>query len=145
MHKILVHAQHSCACTTLLCFLLQTLFFLKKNAGGRTMPSNRGLCSGPRFLCMRKILVHAQHSCACTTLLCFCFSVLCRLKSHCDRPKYTRRLCISLLVLLIRLAVVRVSVGMEIQCCAASGRLISQCSDACHPVDMGSHLPTLST
>ena len=34
------------------------------------MPSNKGLCSGPRFLFMHKILVHAQHSCACTTLLC---------------------------------------------------------------------------
>ena len=27
-------------------------------------------CAWARFLCMHKILVHAQHSCACTTLLC---------------------------------------------------------------------------
>ena len=28
------------------------------------------LLNKSRFLCMHKILVHAQHSCACTTLLC---------------------------------------------------------------------------
>ena len=38
MHKILVHAQHSCACTTL--------------------------------LCMHKSVVHAQECCACTRILC---------------------------------------------------------------------------
>ena len=48
-----------------------TRFFPEaKTAGGRTMPNNRGLFLGLRFLCMHKILVHAQHSCACTTLLC---------------------------------------------------------------------------
>ena len=31
--------------------------------------SNTGVCLST-FLCMHKILVHAQHSCACTTLLC---------------------------------------------------------------------------
>ena len=30
------------------------------------LPSNRGLFLDPRSLCMHKILVHAQHSCACS-------------------------------------------------------------------------------
>ena len=45
------------------------LFFRKKTTGGSAYWSNTGVCLS-RFLCMHKILVHAQHSCACTTLLC---------------------------------------------------------------------------
>ena len=44
-------------------------FSLTKTTGGSAYWSNTGVCLST-FLCMHKILAHAQHSCACTTLLC---------------------------------------------------------------------------
>ena len=82
MHKILVHAQHSCACTTLLCMHWRgqgprprpktkkssrgsgpgRLFFL----GPALVPGTSSACT--RVLCMHKSIVHAQESCACTRI-----------------------------------------------------------------------------
>ena len=45
------------------------VFSRRKITGGSAYWSNTGVCLST-FLCMHKILVHAQHSCACTTLLC---------------------------------------------------------------------------
>ena len=55
MHRILVHAHDSCACTRLLC-----------------MHKTPVHAQDSRFLCMRKILVHAEDSCACTRILTLC-------------------------------------------------------------------------
>ena len=83
MHKILVHAQHSCACTTL-------LRMHWRGQGPRPGPKQKAppragpaaaffwvpaLVPGPssaytRVLCMHKSVVHAQESCACTRILC---------------------------------------------------------------------------
>ena len=41
-----------------------------KDVPRRTKNKMKNLSQMTRFLCMHKILVHAQHSCACTTLLC---------------------------------------------------------------------------
>ena len=76
MHKILVHAQHSCACTTLLC-LHNTL--VQKSARGPARgrrffwvlalgPGPSSACT--RVLCMHKNVVHAQECCACTRIVC---------------------------------------------------------------------------
>ena len=82
MHKILVHAQHSCACTTLLCMNWRgqgprpgpkqssrpgpdpRLFLFWVPA---LVPGPSGACT--RVLCMHKSVVHAQESCACTRIL----------------------------------------------------------------------------
>ena len=59
MHKILVHAQHSCACTTLLCMHWRGQGPRpgpKKSAGGPAWAHAQGV------LCMHKKLVHAQES-----------------------------------------------------------------------------------
>ena len=61
MHRFLKNTHY---------FLLDTFFLKQKPPEAAHLPNNRGLFLGPRFLCMHKILVHAQHSCACTTLLC---------------------------------------------------------------------------
>ena len=84
-------------------FCFQTPFVPEnKTAGGRTMPNNRGLFSGPRLwagpaalfcwvpalvpgpssactrvLCMHKSVVHAQESCACTRILCMHKNIFC--------------------------------------------------------------------
>ena len=50
--------------------VFRRLFSRKKPPEAAHLPNNRGLFLGPRFLCMHKILVHAQHSCVCTTLMC---------------------------------------------------------------------------
>ena len=77
MHKILVHAQHSCACTTLLCMHW-------RGQGSRPGPKKKqppragpaaAFCLGPGLgpwplQCMHKSVVHAQESCACTRILC---------------------------------------------------------------------------
>ena len=88
-HKILVHAQHSCACTTLLCMHW-------RGQGPRPRPNNKtdagparrgcfcwvpALVPGPssactRVLCIHKSVVHAQESCACTRILCIYNSIL---------------------------------------------------------------------
>ena len=52
MHKILAHAQHSCACTTLLCMHW-------RGQGPRPGPK-KSACT--RVFCMHKNLVHAQES-----------------------------------------------------------------------------------
>ena len=76
MHKILGHAQHCCACTTLLC-----MHWAREPGGPGPLPFQvPGLVSGPwlgpwpsactRVLCMHKNVVHAQESCACTRILC---------------------------------------------------------------------------
>ena len=56
MHKILVHAQESCACTRLLC--MQKILVHAQDS-----------CACTKVLCMHKSLVHAQESCACTRFL----------------------------------------------------------------------------
>ena len=56
MHMILVHAQHSCACTSLLCMQ-------------KTLVHAQDSCACSRILCMHNDLVHAQESCACTRFL----------------------------------------------------------------------------
>ena len=64
MHKILVHAQHSCACTTLLCMHW-------RGQGPRPGPNKKAAAPGPRPLqCIHKSVVHAQECCACTRILC---------------------------------------------------------------------------
>ena len=92
MHKILVHAQDSCACTTLLCMhktLAHALEGTGPKAAGTQQKSSRwsgpgrllfvwvpALVPGPppsactRVLCMHKSVVHAQECCACTRILC---------------------------------------------------------------------------
>ena len=71
MHKILVHAQHSCACTTLLCMHWRGQGPRpgpKKSAVGRARDQGpSSACT--RVLCMHKSGVHAQESCACTRTL----------------------------------------------------------------------------
>ena len=54
MHMVLVHAQDSCACTTLSCMH----FFLGPGLGPWPLQ------------CMHKSVVHAQECCACTRILC---------------------------------------------------------------------------
>ena len=70
MHKILVHAQHSCACTTLSCMHWRGAGPKKQAAAPRrTLFFGPGL--GPWLLqCMHKGVVHAQECCACTRILC---------------------------------------------------------------------------
>ena len=68
MHKILVHAQHSCACTTLLCMRW-------RGQGPRPWPNKtntaRGRTRGVVFLGPGLgPVVHAQESCACKRILC---------------------------------------------------------------------------
>ena len=58
MHKILAHAQHSCACTT-----------LRVRPGAAAFLLGPGLGSWP-LQCMHKSVVHAQESCACARILC---------------------------------------------------------------------------
>ena len=87
MHKILVHAQHSCACTTLLCMHWRGQGPTKKQPPW-AWPAAAFLfgswpwslahpvhaqecCAYTRVLCMHKNLVHAQESCACTIYLLF--------------------------------------------------------------------------
>ena len=87
MHKILVHAQDSCACTRLLC-----MHWAREpkgqgpSQGPGTRPATQkssgpGPGTGPAaFLgprpgpwplqCMHKSVVHAQECCACTRILC---------------------------------------------------------------------------
>ena len=85
MHKILVHAQHSCACTTLLCMHWRGQGPRpgpKRSDGqGRTPSAFSGsrpwslvpplhaqdCCACTGVLCMHKNLVHAKESCARTT------------------------------------------------------------------------------
>ena len=79
VHKILVHAQHSCACTTLLCMHWARE---PRGQGPSQGPGTRPLawslapgspgplhaqecCACTRVLCMDKNLAHAQKSCAC--------------------------------------------------------------------------------
>ena len=69
MHKILVHAQHSCACTTLLCMHW-------RGQGPRPGPKQKrwGSGLGQRFFGSQPWSlappVHAQECCACTRMLC---------------------------------------------------------------------------
>ena len=82
MHKVLVHAQHSCACTTFLCMH-------RRGQGPRPGPKRKRRRSGPgrrfvvgpglgpwplrsctRVLCIHKSVVHAQACCACRRILC---------------------------------------------------------------------------
>ena len=89
LHKILVHAQDSCACTTLLC-THNTLVHAQHSCActGRARDRGRdanknaaGPARGGAFLlgpglgpwplqCMHKSVVHAQECCACTRILC---------------------------------------------------------------------------
>ena len=79
MHKILVHAQHSCACTPLLCMHWRGPRPGPKTSAGPGPDPRRffwvlALGPGPssactRVLCMHKSVVHAQDSCACTRIL----------------------------------------------------------------------------
>ena len=55
--------------TVRIIMLVSVFFFWKKPPEDPAYWSNAGVCLHG-FLCMHKILVHAQHSCACTTLLC---------------------------------------------------------------------------
>ena len=57
MHKILVPAQVSCACTRILCM-------------HKILVHAHDTCAGTRILCMHQNLVHAQESCARTRILC---------------------------------------------------------------------------
>ena len=59
--KILVHAQDSCACATLLC-MHNTLVHALEGPGPKAGTKKR-------VLCMHKSVVHAQESCACTRIL----------------------------------------------------------------------------
>ena len=82
MHKILVHAQHSCACTTLLC-MHNALVHALEEPGTKVGTQQKSAGSGPGRLlflgpglgplplqCMHKSVVHAQERCACTRILC---------------------------------------------------------------------------
>ena len=64
MHKILVHAQDSCACTTLLC-MHNTLVHALEGPGTKAGTQNKTAAQ-----CMHKSVVHAQEWCACTRILC---------------------------------------------------------------------------
>ena len=93
--KILVHAQDSCACTTLLCMhntLVHALEGPGPKAGTRKERWGSGLgqrsfwvrALGPgpssactRVLCMHKSVVHAQASCACTRISCVYTRISC--------------------------------------------------------------------
>jgi len=77
MHKILVHAQHSCACTTLLCMHWrgQGPRPGPKKKQPRVRPGAAAFLLGPSLSpwplqCMHKSVVHAQECCACTRILC---------------------------------------------------------------------------
>ena len=63
MHKILVHAQDSCACTTPAGPARGGCFFWVQ----ALVPGPSSACT--RVLCMHKSVVHAQESCACTRIL----------------------------------------------------------------------------
>ena len=70
MHKILVYAQHSCACTALLC--MHWRGDPNKNRRGSGPGRLLFFASRPWALalqCMHKSVVHAQESCACTRVL----------------------------------------------------------------------------
>ena len=82
LHKILVHAQGSCACTTLL-GMQNTLVHALEGPGTKagTQQKALGVRPGPAFVlgpglgpwplqCMHKRVVHAQECCACTRILC---------------------------------------------------------------------------
>ena len=81
MHKILVHAQDSCACTTLLCMrntLVHALEGPGTTAGTQKKrwprPDPQRFLLGPGLgpwplQCMHKTVVHAQEPCACTRIL----------------------------------------------------------------------------
>ena len=75
--EYIVHAQDSCACTTLLCMhntLVRAQHSCACTGGARAQgpdPKNslvhaQECCECSRILCMHKNLVHAQESCACT-------------------------------------------------------------------------------
>ena len=98
LHKILVHAQDSCACTRSLC-MHNTLVRAqepglgpKKAAVQGLGPAqlsfwDPGLVPGPssactRVLCMHKSVVHAQGSCACTRILTLFAKMLIFVDSH---------------------------------------------------------------
>ena len=89
--KILVHVQDSCACTTILC-MHNTLVHALEGPGTKAGTRNKtaagpawgrllfcwipALVPGPsractRVLSVRKSVVHAQESCACTRILTF--------------------------------------------------------------------------
>ena len=85
MHNTLLHAQHSCACTKLLCMHWrgQGPRPGPKTKQARVRPGAHNIpfysyiiimtqAKDPKqmFVFRPKILVHAQDSCACTTLLC---------------------------------------------------------------------------
>ena len=70
--KILVHAQDSCARTTLLCMHNTLVHALEgARAQGQDPKRARVQCLGPAwFLRMHRSVVHAQECCACTRILC---------------------------------------------------------------------------
>ena len=71
MHKILVHAQHSCAVPGL--GPAQLPFWVPGLVHGPWLgPWPLGPSACTRVLCMHKSVVHAQESCACTRSLVQC-------------------------------------------------------------------------
>ena len=84
MHKILVHAQDSCACPTLLCMHNALVHALEGpgTKAGTQKKAAAGLARGSCFCCwvpalgfwplqcIHKSVVHAQECCACTRILC---------------------------------------------------------------------------
>ena len=70
MHKILVHAQDSCACTTLLC-MHNTLVHAQEPGLGPKKGAVQGLGPAQRpFWVPGLVPVHAQECRACTRILC---------------------------------------------------------------------------
>ena len=83
MHKILVHAQDSCACTRFLCMhntLVHAQYACACSGGARDQaldPKRQRSRARDRarpgpwpLQCMHKSVVHAQEWCACTRILC---------------------------------------------------------------------------
>ena len=96
MHKTIVHAQESCACTTLLGMHNTLVRALGQGTQGPgTKPGARDQAWDPkrqlgRSQALDRRVVHAQESCACTRILCMYYA--CR---TCSKPKYETQTMVS--------------------------------------------------